>query len=620
MHFKNSKQKIIVSAAAALLLVILSCSFFLTRGSRKVSSGGTGGTSFTESAAESAEYNGETETAAYATASDIKSVQATPAEAELPEAEKKEEWSPSAGFLNMTRLFPDGADQNDPLKSYGGEAFRKIYETDSDWYANIYESTDLKPEEMAARLGKERSAVLGKYNILDAAQNKNDPNSWTVSKWGNINVSIVDGNKKEVDASSSAKQILSMASVYGYYHDWTDYSSFIKYATSLWESTRSYSISMGDVYYDQGCITEEKKNAAIAKMSSSLAAGNASKSGEISSMSTDAENETATASDSAGTETETTKAYIINTGSKQKKKGSVAASESSQDGKTGGSTSGTDNSQPEKNESAADSSAENNASASASGSRNADSVTADYPLCPGHIDLTIHATVYGMDGENNLFRKDKIGNSKAGFNDRWQGWTEETMAEAKALSESDWFRDYGLSISAFSKRVPLSDDEIYNCLSSLPADLSIERRKVITCALRSIGNIPYYFGGKPSAPDYEGNRFFTTVSPDYKGRIFKGLDCSGWISWVYWTALGKHLSESSTAGLANLGKSVRRDDLKPGDIIVRPGSEETIGHVILFLSRNENGTVNCIHETGGRINNVTMAEQEANWNYRNLLD
>ncbi len=61
------------------------------------------------------------------------------------------------------------------------------------------------------------------------------------------------------------------------------------------------------------------------------------------------------------------------------------------------------------------------------------------------------------------------------------------------------------------------------------------------------------------------------VSPDKNGRNLRGLDCSGWVSWVYWTALGQHLQYESTSGLISLGNAVKRQDLKPGDIIVGDG-------------------------------------------------
>ena len=45
--------------------------------------------------------------------------------------------------------------------------------------------------------------------------------------------------------------------------------------------------------------------------------------------------------------------------------------------------------------------------------------------CPGHIDLYITVTIYGIDDINGLMQFDTIGNDPANFNEEWQGWTDE---------------------------------------------------------------------------------------------------------------------------------------------------------------------------------------------------
>lgn len=529
-------------------------------------------------------------------------------------AESEEAWQPAPATFNLAYAFPDGADQSDPLKSYGGMAFRALYDKDTEWYSGIFGDTDLKPEEMARRLDLPADSVLGKYNVLDDQQKISDPSTWIVSKWGNIRMDIRDGNGKQVDASSNAKQILAMASVYGYYHDWTDYSDFLRYATSLWNSTHSYRVSMGSVYYDSGCITPEMKTSAVNKRNQPdtgsgilsgedlLNAENAETGGAATDSDASAAAGTSSATSAAGQASSSVIHGTKAARSTESSHGTTAAAEST--------------ARPDPN---AEISVSGTMPQSAAESTTAADGTS-YPDCPGHIDLNVSAIVYGMDGAKSLFAKDKIGNSKEHFNDRWQGWTEETRQQAETLAASDWYHDYGLSISSFSPGSPLAGDEIAGYLSGLPSDLSEPRRKLITCALESVGKIPYYFGGKPSGPAYDVNHFYKVVSPDYKGRIFRGLDCSGWINWVYWTALGSSLSEESTSGLVGIGRSVTRRNLKPGDIIVRTGNEETVGHVVMFLKWNTDGTMCCIHETGGKINNVTVSDLDADWNFRSLVN
>ncbi len=118
-------------------------------------------------------------------------------------------------------------------------------------------------------------------------------------------------------------------------------------------------------------------------------------------------------------------------------------------------------------------------------------------------------------------------------------------------------------------------------MGKLPKDLSETRKDIIRYALQSVE----LWGGKASAQNYTGP-FGSVTIPDHKGRILKGLDCSGWSNWVYWSVTGTHLPYEGTEGLRTLGRQVKRQDLKPGDIVVITGSTP---HVIMFLGFTSNG-------------------------------
>ena len=245
----------------------------------------------------------------------------------------------------------------------------------------------------------------------------------------------------------------------------------------------------------------------------------------------------------------------------------------------------------------------------------------EYQECPGHVDLTVKVTISTMDGEKNLFKIDRTGNAESSRNGRWNGWTSKTMKEARELAEADWYADYGLSVSLFSKTSPLTETEVEEQMALLPTGLSRKRLDLARTALESIGKIPYYWGGKAVSPDYDKNNFFTVIPADYKGRVFRGLDCSGWLGWVYWHTTGKKLGAEGTAGQIHLGRGIRRKDLNTGDIIIRAGTEETIGHVLMFLRWNDDGRAVCIHETGGVTNNVCMTlNSDTGASCRNLAD
>ena len=234
-------------------------------------------------------------------------------------------------------------------------------------------------------------------------------------------------------------------------------------------------------------------------------------------------------------------------------------------------------------------------------------------FCPGHVDLTIVLKIAGLTEENNLFTLDATGNDENSYTqDGWQGWKEENRQAALRLAEKDWYLEYGLSTELSSPQLPVSTVDVDAYLGDLPFGLSQERKNLLRFALNSVGRVPYYWGGKPSAVGYEGNNFGTAVSPDTEGRSLKGLDCSGWISWVYWSATGKRLPYESTSGLASLGERISKEELQPGDILVRTGKD---AHTVMFLGWTQDGKIQCVHETSGSVNNVTISIRDADWPY-----
>ena len=241
----------------------------------------------------------------------------------------------------------------------------------------------------------------------------------------------------------------------------------------------------------------------------------------------------------------------------------------------------------------------------------------DHGPCPGHVDLNIRATIIGLNAGKNLFSIDSTGNAQNNFSGNWYGWSDSRRAYAEDINSQDWYAEYGLTIStSMYIRNPLTGSEIQHYMSLVPANTSDTRKALVRQALQTVGSIPYYWGGKPSGPGFEVNGFGTVVAPDTKGRMLRGLDCSGWIAWVYWTALGRVLPYQSTSGLSTLGTGISRSQLRPGDIIVRTGPD---AHVYMFLAWADGDSMYLIHETGGITNNVTIGIYNVDWPYNRDL-
>ncbi len=441
---------------------------------------------------------------------------------------EEESYRPTPGELNLTYFFPEGVDQSDASKSLAGEAFKILMTKDVEWLNGIYDLSDIAPAEMAARLGKPISCVMGRYNPNNVGHDKDNPDTWIINSFQTIRMTATDGDGNPITPYSNVKDIMSMANLYTYFKGVEDQKMFLDYSEKLWKQSHSYSLDISDVYYCPGCLTEDEEKRQLEELEASGTA----------------------------------------------------------------------------------------AMATLSDAREASAANASSG-CPGHVDLIIHMKIVGLKERKSLFDNDKTGNSRKNFDENgWQGWNRYTKASARLLAEQNWFEKYGLSVSSISSVIPLSPGEIDTYMARLPADLSETRKNVVRFALESVGKVPYYWGGKPSAPNYAKNSFGAITSPDDDGRVLNGLDCSGWINWVYWSATGKRLAYEGTAGLAVLGTRISRDQLKPGDIIVRTGADS---HVIMFLEWTEDGQIRCIHESGGSVNNVSVSVRSANWPYYRRL-
>ena len=733
--------------------------------------------------------------------------------------DEEEEFVPGPDKLNMAYYYSEDADTEDAINSYAGQVYQELTALNASYLASFYDLTDTTPLRMAGEMGLDSSRVMGKFNPEDASHDPSNPSTWTINSFKNVSVNFYDGDGNRINGYYAAQEIMSLASVYMYFHDDYDPEHFEDYCRQLFESAVTSRVSMGSPYYCSGCLNrtaQQELQEALAienerlSLENKLAGQTAVSSGNEAMASvyasaeqsstieniidvnqyrpdvpTQTENQTAETSVSETTPSalETSEAAVVpDVQETPAEPASSAVSETSaasegteaipetsvqqpsaetQSPSTeaapapemtspaaaepsieeisdpnsfvpaiGGAeeaaieaaaaetavqneapeiipysepaTAAAEASQPVESSEIAviSSSRENTASESAAqtveessyavynssivqeskvsvdaygnvtyndtgtvqpaaGSegiipettaetesaalessvsaqeseaieqaevnerinallQQADIDASAESYCPGHIDIYVTVTIRGIDDRNGLFAADRIGNDESNFTDKWQGWTEEMMEYARALNAQDWLDNYGLSISSINLNNPLTPEEIDNYIATLPADIDPLRKDIIEFALNSVGKVPYYWGGKPSGGGYEVNNFSTLIAPDTRGRILKGLDCSGWINWVYWSVTGSSLPGESTGTLVGCGRKISRSELKAGDIIIRVGGD---AHVVMFLCWAEDGDFYAIHETGGVINNVTVSKMTANWPYyRSLIN
>lgn len=162
-------------------------------------------------------------------------------------------------------------------------------------------------------------------------------------------------------------------------------------------------------------------------------------------------------------------------------------------------------------------------------------------------------------------------------------------------------------IGNFGDNITINTAEIEELLANLPPDLSVERRAIVTKACELVGKVNYFWGGKSSAIGWD-NRWGTPMKVTAPGsrttgtvRPF-GLDCSGFVDWVFNNACGYILGQGGGAHAQhNNCTDIPFAEVLPGDLLFYPDDS----HVGIAAGRDENGEILVIHCAGG-YNNVVL--------------
>ena len=150
-------------------------------------------------------------------------------------------------------------------------------------------------------------------------------------------------------------------------------------------------------------------------------------------------------------------------------------------------------------------------------------------------------------------------------------------------------------------------------IRNLPEDLSPEREAVVRTACSLVGKVNYFWGGKSLVIGWDARwgelRQVTAAGSSTTGthRPY-GLDCSGFVDWVFYNATGGQYIIGHGGGATmqhNYCTEISWADAQPGDLVFYPDNS----HVGIVGGRDANGELLIIHCASG-YNNVVITGKE----------
>ena len=179
-------------------------------------------------------------------------------------------------------------------------------------------------------------------------------------------------------------------------------------------------------------------------------------------------------------------------------------------------------------------------------------------------------------------------------------WQNEALDEL--LTNSDL-------LAALAGDLTISSQDARELLANLPEDLSPERRAVVETACQLVGKVNYFWGGKSLVLGWDDRwgtlRQVTAAGSPTTGTYRPyGMDCSGYVDWVFYNATGGEYIIGHGGGAHaqhTYCSSTSWEEAMPGDLVFYPDDV----HVGIVGGRDENGNLLIIHCASG-YNNVVI--------------
>lgn len=165
-------------------------------------------------------------------------------------------------------------------------------------------------------------------------------------------------------------------------------------------------------------------------------------------------------------------------------------------------------------------------------------------------------------------------------------------------------------LGIFLSDLDISDAGALTLWDRLPETLSTERRMVVQYALSLVGKVNYFWGGKSLVLGWDSRWGTPTIvsaagSPTTGTTRPYGMDCSGFVDWVFYNVSGGSYVIGQGGGCISQHDNcdpISWSEAQPGDLVFYPGDS----HIGIVGGWDTNGNIQIIHCASGSLNGVVI--------------
>lgn len=145
--------------------------------------------------------------------------------------------------------------------------------------------------------------------------------------------------------------------------------------------------------------------------------------------------------------------------------------------------------------------------------------------------------------------------------------------------------------------VEISDAALRDILDNFPEAVSEKRKATVKTAFSLVGKVSYFWGGKSSAIGWDSRwgtpRKVTAAGSNTTGMTIPyGLDCSGFVDWVFNNTFGVVVGHGGGArSQYSYCRKISWAEAQPGDLVFYPD----LGHVGIVAGYDGEGNVLIVH-------------------------